>query len=287
MKYTDDKVSVYISTYNRQKKLERAINSVLNQDYKNIEIIVSDDNSSDSTKEFMKEIVARYDNIIYLRNEDNHGACVTRNKAISAAKGLFITGLDDDDEFSSDRISTFINNWNPEYSFLSSNFKEQFVSGKTRIYYKRRTNKEFSYTHLLYDNNASNQIFTLTSRLRGIGGFDKRVKRLQDWDTWLRLGKKYGKYYCLKDATYIMHHDHEINEKRVSKSYPSYLALEELVERNKELYDQCFLDVIQNTIDYERKASKFISAAKASLFTKDIRYIIKHFYQKLGFEPKG
>lgn len=284
---SEEKISVYISTYNRQKKLERAVNSILNQDYKNIEIIVSDDNSKDTTNEYMNDLILKYKDIIYLRNEINCGACITRNNAIYAATGKYITGLDDDDEFTPNRLSTFITKWDPKFSFIASNFKERYSSGKMKPYYNRIRDKKYPSTHLLYDNNASNQIFTLRERLLGIGGFDKRVKRLQDWDTWLRLAEKYGTYYCIKDATYIMNHDHDINEKRVSKSYPSYLALEELVERNINFYHEPFLGIIKNTIDYERKSSKLSSSIKASFFAKDPRYIVKHIYQKLGFEPKG
>jgi glycosyltransferase involved in cell wall biosynthesis len=88
------KVSVYIPTKNRPVMLKRAIDSVLAQDYPNVEVVVSDDGSTDNTPEFMDDYCKQYNNIIYLRSETSHGACHARNKAILASTGEFITGLD-------------------------------------------------------------------------------------------------------------------------------------------------------------------------------------------------
>lgn len=98
-------VTIYISTYNRLEKLKRAINSVLQQDYTNWELIVCDDASCDGTSDYMNDICMKDSRIRYLRNDVNKGACETRNLGIFNAKGTFITGLDDDDEFTNDRIS--------------------------------------------------------------------------------------------------------------------------------------------------------------------------------------
>ncbi|HDH7790640.1 TPA: glycosyltransferase, partial [Raoultella ornithinolytica] len=116
-------VTIYISTHNRLEKLKRAINSVLQQDYDNWELIVCDDASCDGTSDYMNDICIKDTRIRYLRNDVNKGACETRNLGIFNAKGTFITGLDDDDEFTNDRISFFVDNWNVKYSFLCCNFK--------------------------------------------------------------------------------------------------------------------------------------------------------------------
>ncbi|HCC6276044.1 TPA: glycosyl transferase family 2, partial [Klebsiella pneumoniae] len=140
--------------------------------------------------------------------------------------------------FTNDRISFFIDNWSDEYSFLCCNFKNRYVDNNDLIHYKCNS-KDFlllSYKDLLFDNTASNQIFTLTARLQEIGGFDKRVKRLQDWDTWLRLSFKFGEFIRFNKATYIMHHDHHISELRVSQNEIITKSLLDLALRNKEIY---------------------------------------------------
>lgn len=92
-------VSVYITTCNRLEKLKKALASVQNQTYTNIEIIVADDSSSDGTEAYMCRYIKEFNNIKYIRNNERKGACINRNNAISLAQGYFITGLDDDDEF--------------------------------------------------------------------------------------------------------------------------------------------------------------------------------------------
>lgn len=229
------KVSIYISTFNRLAKLKRAINSILQQDYQNIEILVCDDASSDGTREFMEDLARNSEQIFYFRNDSNRGACFTRNLGIFNATGEFITGLDDDDEFSVNRITYFLDHWNDQYSFICANFTNIYPDLTSDNYYASKQ-KQFNYKDLLFHNEASNQIFTRTNRLKDIGGFDVTVKRLQDWDTWLKLSYKFGDFLRLPESTYIMHHDHAPNEMRVSKNDKITDSLMALMERNINMY---------------------------------------------------
>ncbi len=93
-------VSVIIPTYNRENRIERTLVSVLNQDYGNIEIIVIDDGSTDATESVVQRIVKNNADagkrIRYIRQE-NHGACVARNRGMMLATGNYIMFLDSDD----------------------------------------------------------------------------------------------------------------------------------------------------------------------------------------------
>lgn len=251
--YDKPLVSIYISTYNRCNLLKRAINSVMSQSYENIEVLVCDDGSDDDTKYFMENFVTNHKNVIYLRNETSFGACSARNLGIFNASGIYITGLDDDDEFTFDRIETLINSWDDKYSFICANFTEIYRSGKKNKYFSN--GGVFSLSHLLKDNVASNQIFTRTDRLKGIGGFDEKVKRFQDWNTWINLCFKYGDFLRLKSSLYCMHHD--AVGYRVSKKINISTALEELYERNKLIYDLVSARIIVSKIKFLRKIFTF------------------------------
>jgi glycosyltransferase involved in cell wall biosynthesis len=90
-------VSVLITAYNREKLIVEALESVLECTYRNIEIIVVDDNSKDNTLNVIKEFAARDSRIRYYKNEHNLGDYPNRNKAASYALGEYITYLDSDD----------------------------------------------------------------------------------------------------------------------------------------------------------------------------------------------
>ncbi|QWT39997.1 glycosyltransferase [Dickeya dadantii] len=254
------KVSIYITTCNRLDKLKRAVISVQNQDHSNIEILICDDASTDGTKEFVDGLILEDTRIKYFRNYENKGACATRNIGIFNATGEFITGLDDDDEFTPDRLSFFINKWDDKYSFICTNFENKYQDD-IKINYRLKKEKEFHCSDLLFANEASNQIFTRTERLREIDGFDVSVKRLQDWDTWLRLSNAFGPFIRFPESKYIMHHDHVQSESRVSRSYSFVDALNDMAKRNTKIYgfkERKILNMIILTVNGNLKLKHFV-----------------------------
>lgn len=92
-----EKITVIIPTHNRLEQLTKCIESITNQDYKNIEIIIIDDVSTDATRKFYENHKDK--RIRYLRNEKNLGMGLNRQKAFKVATGDFIIYCDDDDYF--------------------------------------------------------------------------------------------------------------------------------------------------------------------------------------------
>ncbi|MEY0586532.1 glycosyltransferase [Providencia huaxiensis] len=209
-------VSVIISTYNRPQLLERAINSVINQDYNNIEVIISDDCSSydiDSLIEKIKKI-SKFP-IYLIRNSSNKGACYTRNKGIHFSNGSFIAGLDDDDEFTSNRISLLMNNYDPKYSLVTSN---TLVVSKNRTFalFSSRKNKVINIYDMLWENVIGTQCLVEKARIIALEGFDVNLSSAQDADMWLRLVEGYGPALRVKESTYLLHTEHD--NPRISSS---------------------------------------------------------------------
>ena len=91
----EELVSIIMPSYNTGKFIKETINSVISQTYSNWELIIVDDCSTDNTDEILKNI--NDDRIIYLKNEKNSGAAVSRNKALREAKGRWMAFLDSDD----------------------------------------------------------------------------------------------------------------------------------------------------------------------------------------------
>ncbi len=90
-------LSVVMPAYNAEKYIGRAIESILNQSFGDLELIIGEDRSTDTTWEIIQDYAARDDRIRVFRNEENSGAAATINKAVAMAAAPVIAGMDADD----------------------------------------------------------------------------------------------------------------------------------------------------------------------------------------------
>lgn len=97
-------VSVILPTYNRSKTLDRAIRSVLSQTYKDFELIVVDDGSTDNTEALIKNIILLDKRVKYLKLQTNSDVCKARNTGILASSGKYIAFQDSDDEWLPEKL---------------------------------------------------------------------------------------------------------------------------------------------------------------------------------------
>ena len=190
------KVSVIIPTYNYGKYIEKAIDSVLAQTYKDFEIIVVDDGSTDNTREIIE---SKYKNKVQYFYQENKGAPVARNKGIKESRGEYLVFLDADDWFMPENLSIkikIIEN-NPENDWVYSdwyfadekgNIKERALEKQVRSGYCM---EDDLYNSLLIHGNFINSSCALVKReqIIQIGGHDNTLLAHQDYDLWLRLSK--------------------------------------------------------------------------------------------------
>lgn len=123
---TDKLVSIIIPVYNAEKCIEDTIASIKAQTYKNYEIILVDDHSSDNSVEIIKRHLS--DNVLLLIN-DEKGAANARNKGIEAAKGRFIAFLDADDLWDPEKLEkqlNFMEEYDAAFTFTGYEFADEF-----------------------------------------------------------------------------------------------------------------------------------------------------------------
>lgn len=219
-------VSIYIPTKNRPQLLQRAVKSCLAQTYANLDIIIVDD-GSDLVNWHTNQHFAKTDSrITLLRHSSSLGAPASRNNAIYAAKGQYITGLDDDDEFAPERIEAFLQQSHllQSHAALCSGYS---VFNRKQRYTYAKTSTSITLDKLLYANYVGCQIFTLTSRLQAIGGFDTHLTSCQDYDTWLRLANAFGPIKRLANTSYHLYQDHGFarisDDARVAEGYQAIM----------------------------------------------------------------
>lgn len=191
-------VSVIIPTYNASKSIERCLDSIVNQTYKNIEIITCDDCSKDNTVDIVRGYFnQRKITIISLVNEKNEGAAYSRNRCIKEAHGKYIAQIDDDDYCAPTRIEkqvVFLEN-NNKYDICGSGL---FFFDESGIWGKSNYSKDFAPQgrDFLWNSCFYNPTTMITKEsLQKVGGYRvaKETRRGQDYDLFMRL---YAAGYC-------------------------------------------------------------------------------------------
>lgn len=220
-------VTIYIPTFNRVHLLKRAVESVLNQTYENLEIIVVDDGSTDATHEYLLSASEADKRLSFYIRDVNSGACRCRNIAIEAAKGEFITGLDDDDYFLPTRVANLVKSWYDDRGEGCIALYTNILTLKDSNT-KKESNKieKCDYNDLLFGNRIGNQLFTKTKYLKEVGGFDKKLSAWQDLECWFSLLKHFNGYASLvPNSSYVVDesHPHErITTRKTSAVLESY-----------------------------------------------------------------
>lgn len=185
-------VSVIIPTFNSEKTIKETIESVLNQTLTNLEVIVINDGSQDSTLEIVKSI---NDSRIKVFSYLNAGANVSRNRGLTQATGEFVSFLDADDLWTPDKLETQLKalQENPKAAVAYSWTNSIDETGKFLRRGSYITANGDVYAKLLlldFIESGSNPLIRREA-LATVGGFDESLPAAQDWDMWLRLAAKY------------------------------------------------------------------------------------------------
>lgn len=105
----ESKVSIIVPIYNVEKYIKKCINSILNQTYKNLEIILINDCSTDNSGKILEEIIKNDNRCIYIEKEKNSGLAATRNTGIKKSTGDYLAFVDSDDWVSEDYVEKLLN----------------------------------------------------------------------------------------------------------------------------------------------------------------------------------
>lgn len=196
-------VSVIITTYGGGEKLERAISSVLCQTYKDLEIIVVDDNdpytdSRDKTERIMEKF-KHNEKVKYIKHKKNMNGSAARNTGINEAQGEYIAFLDDDDIYLPKRIELSLKflNKNTQYKGVCTGviFIENGYIYDSLI----PTQNELHYQNIILNQSVigtGSNIFIQSDVIRHISGFDESFFRFQDLEFMIRITQVCRIGYC-------------------------------------------------------------------------------------------
>lgn len=230
-------VSAIITTYKREWKIvERAIKSVLQQSYQNIELIVVDDNENNSffSKELKKNIDENYPDIRYLKQNSNQGACAARNLGLWNANGFFVAYLDDDDEWLCEKIEKQVNAYfaadNPSIGMVSCDgftIEKRGVKKPYNSFGMKRIPEYITFRHMLRGDyvGSTSQPLIVTRILQSLNGFEEKLPARQDYEMWLRVSRK-NSILFLRERLFLHHmHDGEQISRNPLKCAKGYIHI--------------------------------------------------------------
>ena len=200
-------VSVLITAYNREKYIGEAIDSVLDSTYKNFEIIIVDDGSSDRTVSIAEEYVHQDERVKLFVNPRNIGQFANRNKAASYAKGEYLKYLDSDDKISKDGLEKIMNVMlrYPEAAFGSQSTNDVIGLTLPRESY---INYYFKGDKLLYAGPSA--VIFKTSVFEEVGGFSEIGGILSDTLLMLTIAALYPLASLPANFLYWRVHDERV-----------------------------------------------------------------------------
>ena len=226
-----DLISVIIPYYKKKEYIISSINSVLNQTYKNLEIIIIYDDLNKEDLNLLKKIKKKDKRIKIYINKKNLGAGRSRNKGIKLSKGIFVAFLDSDDVWKKNKLKkqiffmkkNGINASHTSYTIINSNNK---IVGS-------RNAKDMSYKLLLKSCDIGLSTVVLKKKIITSKIKFANIKTKEDYVLWLKITFNNNKIFALKDnLTKWRKLEDSLSSSRLQKIYDGYLVYRKYMNFN-------------------------------------------------------
>lgn len=270
-------VTVIVPSYNHENYVSETVESIINQTYKNIELIVVDDGSRDNSVSILKDLQKLYN--FKLITRENKGLCETLNEAISISNGKYIALCASDDIYLEHKIKTqvdFMEN-NKHFALCYS----KVISFNNQGEKKYPKSNKYKSGYIFYDLLKTNFVPAVTQMYRKdifevIGNFDKNLW-IEDWDMLLRISNKYQIGFI--DDYLAMYRNHDTNISGLKYSDKMYKNEKVILEKWSEVkdYDKYFAFWAVKWFCNLQKVDKIESK-------KYLKYALKNFYLKKVFK---
>lgn len=200
-------VSVVIPVYNSENTIIRCLNSVCNQTYKDIELILVNDGSTDNSCDLIHDFFENSDINYILYTQQNKGVSSARNQGIKLSSGDYIAFLDSDDYWKNDKLEK-------QVYFLEEN--RYSIAGACSCGNDRLKNncgvKIFDFKDMLYSNRLStSSVVVRRDVLTFFNGFDETMSFSEDYNLWLKIAYEYP--ICVLQEPLIYYNNDEDNSR--------------------------------------------------------------------------
>lgn len=274
-------VSVVIPSYNRRDAVVRALDSVLSQDYPNLECIVVDDASTDGSGEMLRGLAGDREALRVIELEQNAGQGAARNVGARAARGRWVCFLDSDDELLpgsiESRVSVFVED--PDFDGIA--FGGNIVAGKSEVLLPGSVEKgeDISLHDYLKDRGwlHTNAFMISRERFLALDGFREDLRQKQDVEFFIRALCRVNARYCGQACSRM----HDLGDVR-ARNHHERIARQgyrfvDAVRTNPEVQKRVEPDLLKDLVS--RGVSTYLSAlyrtGQHSQFRKSLRRSVR------------
>ena len=276
------RVSAIVTTHNRAELLPRAVDSVLSQTYRDLELIIVDDCSSDNTP----EVVAGFDDrrIRSIRHPDNRRPSAARNTGIASARGEYIAFLDDDDEWLPAKLEKQVALLDSQLSRVGLVYgwldEVDDSTGRTRPSYRRILSGDASVELLaLHIPSPTSTLLVRTRAVRDVDGWDESLRMHTDLDFICRIAQRYH-VAVLPEVVVTRHVMHGYD--RVSDITPEWLAHNaDYLRRHLDRYSTELSQLPQ------ARASVFLYLSRVEMLRGNTRSAFSALFTAVRLDPGG
>lgn len=241
-------ISVIIPSYNSEKTIKETIESVLNQTFSDLELIVINDGSKDSTLEIISNFK---DSRIKIFSFENSGGNISRNRGLKYAVGKFVSFLDADDIWTADKLASQLQalqeNLGAKVAYSWTDYIDE--NGEILLSGTHITVNGNVYEKLLLSNfleNGSNPLIYREDLIE-LGGFDESLNAAQDWDMWLRLACKFD-FICVPSVQILYRISaNSVSSNLVRQEKSSLQVLKRAYKERRSLRDATSLSTVKNS----------------------------------------
>lgn len=214
-------ISIVIPVYNGERDLEETLKSVFAQTYRNTELIVVDDGSTDGTL----QILDRYAGQLRLIRQQNKGAAAARNLGVKEAKGSWIAFLDADDLWESSKLEQQMTACGScAWSYTDFIFFGGVNDGQRDSVFTPKHQGWILEKIICGNFIGTSTVLVRRQALLDVGGFDESLRSIQDWDLWVRLSSKYESCYLGEPLVRYRVHAKSVS-RGTRKTFPNHMKV--------------------------------------------------------------
>ncbi|MCF7866683.1 glycosyltransferase [Candidatus Woesearchaeota archaeon] len=294
MKSTNPKISIIVAVHNGEKYIDRCIKSLINQTYKNYELLIVDDGSTDNSRLIIKKYTQKYKKISLIKNDKNEGLARSLNKGIKKAKGKYIARIDIDD-------ICLKNRFKKQVIFLE-NHKNVFLTAG-QAYNINKNGECIGITRKFSDSeNLKNELLkdnciihpTIIFRNDGKTFYREKFTTSQDYDLYLRLLSRNKILAHLNEP--VIKYDISSGNDRLSKKLKqkTYTLLakqffKERLKNYKDTYEKTDFEIIKTLSKYKINIKRLISKYAEDIITDalkeaDLKTVNAHLKHVIGYK---